>query len=538
MTTRPAPAAAGDRTRWTALAVLVLAVLLVSVDASVLSLAVPGISQDLNPSGPQLLWIGDVYSFVLGALLIAMGALGDRVGRKRVLLMGAAGFGAASLLAAYAHGPGQLIAARALLGVAGATVMPSTLSLIRTIFPQPRERATAIGLWGAAAAGGAALGPLVGGLLLEHFWWGSVFLINLPVMALLIVLGARLLPESRDPAPGPWDLRSVALSAIGIFALVYAVKEAAAHGPLRPDVPAAAVLGALALVLFARRQARLPVPLLDLRLFRDPRFTAAALAALTALVGLAGVVFCLSQYLQLLRGLSPLRACLVELPAFAGAVAGGLLTSRLVRRAGARATMTAGLLLMGVALAAVGRATDTGGYALLGTVFLAVGVAEGLVYTLATELVLAYSPPEKSGAAAAVTESAYELGCGLGVALTGSVLTAVYRGTLDLPDGLPPDLVHGAHESLGGAVHAAPAAAELAPRLLAGAHHAFLDGLATASWLAAALLLAAAGVVWRLMSPRSVRLAATAGLPAPRPDTRDAGAGGPRRTEAERSPVP
>ncbi|WP_157535736.1 MFS transporter [Kitasatospora mediocidica] len=500
----PAPASRSTpgRSRWVCLAVLVLAILLVSVDGTVLYLALPYISRDLGPSGPQLLWIGDVYSFVLGALLIGMGALSDRLGRKRLLLVGAAAFGAASVLAAFAGSPGWLIAARALLGVAGATIMPSTLSLIRTIFPDERERSAAIGLWGAAAAGGAALGPLIGGVLLEHFWWGSVFLLNLPVMVLLLVLGALLLPESRDPAPGPWDVRSVLLSAVGIFGAVYAVKEGALHGLGRADVLGAAVIGCAALVLFARRQRRLRVPLLDLALFREPRFAAAALSALVALVGLAGVVFCLSQYLQLLRGLSPLRACLVELPAFAGAVAGGLAVRALVRRTSARTAMVGGLLLMGAGLGAVGWADSGTGYLLLGAAFLAVGVAEGLVYTLATELVLTYSPKEKAGAAAAVTESAYELGTGLGVALIGSVLTAVYQARLDVPAGLGAALTETAHESLGGAVHAADLAPDLGATLVTGARDAFLHGMNLAAWLAAGLLLVTAWGVWHLMGRR------------------------------------
>ncbi len=345
---------AADPRRWIGLAVLVLAVSLVAIDATVLSLAIPSISETLHPSGTQLLWIGDSYSFVLAGLLVSMGALSDRIGRKKLLLIGSSAFGAASLLAAYAPGPGWLIMARALLGVAGATIMPSTLSLIRSLFPDDRERATAIGIWGAGATAGAALGPLVGGLLLEHFWWGSVFLLNLPVLALLLVLGAWLLPESRDPKPGSWDVRSVVLSLAGVIGVVYAIKEAAANGLGHWYVPAAFLLGAAALTAFVRRQLRLPTPLLDVRLFRNPRFTAAALGSLTALIGLSGVVFFMSQYLQLVRGYSPLAAGIAELPAFVGAVVGGLLTAQLARRTGARVTLTGGLLAMGLGIALLG----------------------------------------------------------------------------------------------------------------------------------------------------------------------------------------
>lgn len=258
--------------RWLALSVLVLAVLLVAVDATVLGLATPYISEDLKPSGTQLLWIGDVYSFVIAGLLVSMGSLGDRIGRKKLLLVGAVAFGAVSVLNAYATTPEMMILARALLGVAGATLMPSTLALIRNIFHDPRERSLAIGIWGAMASAGAAVGPVVGGFLLEHFWWGSVFLINLPVMAVLVVVGVKLIPESKNPVPGPWDLLSVVLSLVGMIGVVYAVKEAAAHG-FGLGVGASAVLGVAALVWFVRRQLTLKAPLLNMHLFRNRGFS-------------------------------------------------------------------------------------------------------------------------------------------------------------------------------------------------------------------------------------------------------------------------
>ncbi|MFD9129725.1 MFS transporter, partial [Kitasatospora sp. NPDC059571] len=487
--------------RWAGLGVLVLAVTLVAVDATVLSLAIPSISETLRPSGTQLLWIGDAYSFVLAGLLVSMGALSDRIGRRRLLLLGSTAFGAASLLAAYAPSAGWLILARALLGVAGATIMPSTLSLIRALFPDARERATAIGIWGAGATAGAALGPLVGGMLLEHFWWGSVFLLNLPVLALLLGLGRWLLPESRDPRPGRWDVTSVVLSMAGVIGVVYAVKEAAAHGPLSHwTVPAAFAAGAGALVWFVRRQLRLETPLLDVRLFADRRFTAAAVGTLTSLIGLSGVVFFMSQYLQLVRGMSPLTAGIAEMPAFAGAVVGGLVTARLVRRTGARATLTGGLLVMGAGIALLGLVRADSAYLLLGTSFLAVGTAEGVVYTLASDLVLGAAPAEKSGAASAVSETAYELGTALGIALVGSVVTAVYAGGVTVPAGADPAQ---AQESIGGAVEAARTLPEAAAaRLVTDAQHAFVHGMNIAAWLAAGLLLLSAAMAWHLLRGR------------------------------------
>ncbi|GAA4878834.1 MFS transporter [Kitasatospora terrestris] len=486
--------------RWAGLGVLVLAVTLVAVDATVLSLAIPSISETLRPSGTQLLWIGDVYSFVLAGLLVSMGALSDRLGRKRVLLVGSAAFGAASLLAAYAPSPGWLILARALLGVAGATIMPSTLSLIRTLFPDARERATAIGIWGAGATAGAALGPLVGGVLLEHFWWGSVFLLNLPVLALLLVFGAWLLPESRDPRPGRWDVLSVFLSMAGVIGVVYAIKELAADGLSSWSSPLVLLLGAGALLWFVRRQLRLETPLLDVRLFTDRRFTAAVVASLTALIGLSGVIFCVSQYLQLVRGYAPLTAGLAEMPAFVGAVVGGLLTARLARRAGNRAALAGGLFAMGAGIALLGLVRQDSAYLLFGASFLVVGTAEGVVYTLASDLVLGSAPADKAGAASAVSETAYELGTALGIALVGSVVTAIYAGGFTVPSGTPAETGEQARESLGGAVEAAGALpGPVADQLLDGARTSFVHGMNVAAWLAAALLLAAAALCWRFL---------------------------------------
>jgi DHA2 family multidrug resistance protein-like MFS transporter len=499
----PLTAPPTDRRRWAGLAVLVLAVLLVAIDATVLVLAIPSITETLDPSATQLLWIGDSYSFVLAGLLVSMGSLSDRIGRRRLLLLGATAFGAASLLAAYAPSAGWLIAARALLGVAGATIMPSTLSLIRALFPDARERATAIGLWGGAATAGAAGGPLIGGLLLEHFWWGSVFLLNLPIMALLLVLGRWLLPESRDPKPGRWDVTSVLLSMTGLIALVYAVKEGAAHGPAHWPVWVAGPLGLLGLCWFVRRQLRLATPLLDVRLFTDRRFTGAAVAALVAILGMGGVVFFMSQYLQLVRGYSPLLAGLAETPGFLAAMAASVAAARLARRVGARGALVAGLAALGLALAGLGWLRADTSYLVLAGVFVGVGAAEGLVYTISSDLVLAAAPAAKSGAASAVSETAYELGTALGIALFGSVLTAVYTGAVAAPAGVDPAVAAKARESLGGAVEAAGALPDGVGSALADtARTAFVHGLSLASVLAAGLVVVGTLVAWRLLRPR------------------------------------
>ncbi|AKJ14307.1 MFS transporter [Streptomyces incarnatus] len=480
--------------RWLALSVLVLAVLLVAVDATVLGLATPYISEDLNPSGTQLLWIGDVYSFVIAGLLVSMGSLGDRIGRKRILLGGATAFGAISVLNAYATTPELMILARALLGVAGATLMPATLALIRNLFHDPRERSLAVGIWGATASAGTAVGPIAGGFLLEHFWWGSVFLINLPVMAVLVLVGIRTLPESRNPHPGPWDLSSVVLSLVGMIAAVYAVKEAATHGFTWP-VLATALLGAAALYGFVHRQLTMPTPLLDMRLFRRRGFSGAVLADLLTVLGMSGLVFFLSQYLQLVQGRRPFEAGLAELPAAVGAVAAGLIAGRAARRFSVRAVVSGGLAAVGLALAALTTLGRSTGYPVLGAALLVVGIGAGFSFTVTADVILSSVPKEQAGAASAVSETAYELGAALGIALLGSIVTGTYRGFTG-PAGTPAQ----AHESLGAAVEAAtkmpPHPAEA---LLTASRDSFVHGLHLASGAGAAVLLGTALAAWFLL---------------------------------------
>ncbi|MFF4834498.1 MFS transporter [Streptomyces sp. NPDC001315] len=480
--------------RWLALGVLVLAVLLVAVDATVLGLATPYISEDLKPSGTQLLWIGDVYSFVIAGLLVSMGSLGDRIGRKRILLGGATAFGAISVLNAYATSPETMILARALLGVAGATLMPATLALIRNLFHDPRERSLAVGIWGATASAGTAIGPITGGFLLEHFWWGSVFLINLPVMVVLVLVGIKLLPESRNPNPGPWDLISVALSLVGMIAVVYAVKEAATHG-CTWETLTTGLLGAAALYWFIRRQLTLPTPLLDMRLFRNRGFSGAVLADLLTVLGLSGLVFFLSQYLQLVQGRRPFEAGLAELPAAIGAVAAGLVAGRAARRFSVRAVVSGGLAAVGLALASLTLIDRSTGYPLLGTALLVVGVGAGFSFTVTADVILSSVPKEQAGAASAVSETAYELGAALGIAVLGSIMTSVYRDFTG-PAGAPA----GAHESLSGAVEAAShLPPDTARQLLTSAREAFVDGLSLAAGAGAVVLLATAAAAWFLL---------------------------------------
>jgi DHA2 family multidrug resistance protein-like MFS transporter len=483
---------------WLALGVLSLAVLLIGIDGTVLALAIPFIGKDLHPTATQILWIGDIYSFVLAGLLVTMGSLGDRVGHKNLLLCGATAFAAMSAVAAYAPTTEALIGARALLGLAGATLAPSTLALIRGLFSQPQTRSLAVGIWAAMFSAGAALGPVVGGLILEHFWWGAVFLINIPVIVVLLVGGMVLLPEQRNSTAGPWDLPSVGLSLIGMLTVVYAVKEGATNG-FRADIAVAGAVGVLMLALFVRRQLRLLTPLIDVRLFGNRTFSGVIVANLFTVLGLSGVVYFLSQFFQLVMGYTPLEAGLAELPAAVSATLFGVLAGIAVRYWSQRAVLTAGLVLVGAAMASLTLIGPSTSYPQLGIALFVLGIGLGLAYTASSDAILTSVAPEQAGAAAAVSETGYELGTALGIATLGSIVTGVYRG-FATPPGTPDALASHAKDSLPAAIEAAlhlPAGPAL--EMLTAAKDAFISGLAIAAGVGSASLLASAAAVWLLL---------------------------------------
>jgi len=498
------------RREWIGLAVLTLPCLLYAMDLTVLNLAVPHLSADLRPSSVQLLWIVDVYGFLVAGLLITMGTLGDRIGRRRLLLAGAAAFGVASLLAALSTSAGMLIAARALLGVAGATVAPSTLSLIRNMFLDPRQRTVAISVWITSFSVGGAIGPLAGGVLLEWFWWGSVFLLAVPVMALLLVLGPILLPEFRDPQAGRLDLVSAGMSLVAVLAVVWGLKQLAQDGPGWPSA-LSIVVGLAVGVVFVRRQHTLADPLLDLRLFRVPAFSAALTTnVLSFFVGFGALLF-IAQYLQLVLGLSPLAAGLWMLPASAGFILGSMLTPVLASRVRPGLVMAGGL---GLAAVGFGLLTELGtdraaGLAVLVTGSVVFSLALAPVDTLATDLAVGSAPPERAGAASALAETSAEFGGALGIAILGVVGTAAYRGQMAyaLPAGVPPQAAAAARDTLGGAVAAAGQLPDqLGQALLGAARQAFTLGLQLAFAVSAAAAVAVAvlaAVVLRRLRPSS-----------------------------------
>ena len=499
------------RKEWIGLAVIALPCLLYSMDLTVLFLAIPSLTADLSPTATQLLWISDIYGFMVAGSLITMGTLGDRIGRRRLLLMGAALFGVASVLAAFSRSAEMLIATRALLGIAGATVAPSTLSLIRNMFVDAHQRTVAIGIWVTSYSVGAVIGPVLGGLLLEYFWWGSVFLLAVPVMVLLLVAGPILLPEFRDPDAGRLDLVSAAMSLLAVLGIIYGLKRFAAEG--LSWVPLLTVLGGLAIgVAFVARQQRLADPLIDLRLFRVPGFTASLATYLLAVFVMFGMSLLTAQYLQLVLGLSPMQAGLWSLPSAVGFIGGSMIAPYLVRAVrpafvmgGCMAVATIGFVLVAMVDAGSGL-----GYIVSGTIVMALAIAP--VVTLATDLIVGSAPPERAGAAAAISETSAEFGGALSIAMLGSIATAAYRTRMSgaIVDGVAPAAMSEARGTLGGAVATAgQLPAQQGAELLEAARVAFTSSLVITAALCA--LLALGTSLMALTALRRVRAGGAAG---------------------------
>jgi DHA2 family multidrug resistance protein-like MFS transporter len=471
------------------------------MDLTVLHLAVPSLSAELKPTSVELLWIVDIYGFLVAGSLITMGTLGDRIGRRRLLLIGAAAFGVVSLLAAFSTSPGMLILSRALMGIAGATLAPSTLSLIFNMFLDPKQRAVAIGVWISSFSAGGAIGPVIGGVLLEYFWWGSVFLMALPVMALLLILGPRVLPEFRDPEARRLDLLSAGMSLIAILAMIYGLKIIAQDG--FGSLPALSILVGLVVgILFVRRQQRLADPLLDLKLFRIPTFNVALATNVLGVFVAFGYFLFVAQYLQLVLALSPLQAGLWSLPSALGFVIGSNVAPRFVHRFPPAIVLGSSLALAAIALASLTLVGGSSGLPIVVTASVIISLALSPVFSLTTELIVGSAPPERAGAASGISETGAELGGAVGIAILGSLGTAVYRGALAsrLPASIPPASADVARDTLGAAVGIAeqlPDGVGLA--LLDVARTAFVDGLHLAAAVSAAVAIGAAIMVVLLL---------------------------------------
>jgi DHA2 family multidrug resistance protein-like MFS transporter len=518
-TTNTSPAKAGRR-EWIGLSVLALACLLYVMDLTVLHLAVPSISADLKPSSAQLLWIIDIYGFMVAGFLVTMGTLGDRIGRRKLLLIGASAFGVVSLLAAFSTTPEMLIISRALLGIAGATLAPSTLSLIFSMFQDPGQRARAIAVWISAFSAGSAIGPVLGGVLLETFWWGSVFLLALPVMALLLVLGPIVLPEYKDPDASRLDLRSAAMSLIAVLTIIFGLKQIAQDGIA--VVPVATIVAGLVVgALFVRRQLTLSDPMIDVRLFRIPSFSAALAVNFLAIFVAVGYFLFVAQYLQLVVGLSPLQAGLWSLPSAIGFIVGSNVAPRIVRRVRPAYVMGGGLGLAAVGLLVLTGAGTANGlpFVIAASIIISLGLAP--VFGLTTELIVGSAPPERAGAASGISETGAELGGALGISILGSIGVAIYRGEVShLPAGIPAEAAAAARDTLGGAVAVAQELpAQLSTALLAVAQEAFVRGMQVAAGISVA---AAVGVaILAVIALRNVKSNTDAEDAASSPETDD-----------------
>ncbi|MFC4946899.1 MFS transporter [Pseudonocardia sp. GCM10023141] len=503
---RPLVPPRAGRREWIGLAVLFLPTLLAATDTTVLGFALPAISAALAPSGTQLLWIVDVYPLVLAGLLVTMGTLGDRIGRRRTLLIGVAGFGAVSLGAAFATDPTQLIAARALLGFFGAMLMPATLALLRTLFRDAAQRRLAVAIWATGFAAGAALGPILGGLLLEHFSWGAVFLVNVPAMIVLLVVARPVLPESRMAQPGRLDLAGVALSLLAMVPTVLAIKLIG-HDGITATAVLALLVGAGSGVLFVRRaSARLAAgeqPLLDVTLFASPVLRLSALANAGTMFALTGLLFFAAQYLMLVVGLGPFDAGLVLVPGFVTTMLAGLVAARLARHFPLRVLVPGGLLLAASGYLLCFALGGDLAVVRLGIAAVLVGGGIGLSETITNDAILAAAPADRAGSAAAVSETAYEIGAVLGTAVLGSVLGAVYRGTMDVSSSVGTAYADAANETLGGAVAVAGQMPALESRyVLATARDAFGVALDATSVVGALVLVTIAVVVVLGLRPR------------------------------------
>ncbi|QSB03992.1 MFS transporter [Natronoglycomyces albus] len=469
------PARAGTK-EWLGLAVLTLPTLLLALDLSVLHMAAPQLSTDLSASSTQLLWILDIYGFMIAGFLVTMGTLGDRIGRRRLLLIGAAAFGLASILAAYSQSAEMLIVTRALLGIAGATLMPSTLALISNMFHDAKQRSLGIAVWMIAFTGGTAIGPIVGGVMLEHFWWGSVFLLGVPVMALLLILGPIMLPEFKDEKAGSLDLISVGLSLAAILPIIFALKEFAKNGP-EPSVLIAAVIGAGFGYFFLKRQRQLADPLLNLTLFANRAFgTTLALMMLT-LTLVSGIIMAFVQFAQLVKGYSALETGLwLLLPIVVNIVASILvpIAARYVRPA---LLVGPGIMVAALGLAILTQLSADGGMAVLMTGVVLVFLGTVPMIVLGTNLVVSSAPKHQAGSASSLSETAGELGAALGVAVFGSVMTAVYVRDMSAAD-LPGDVPSSALDNLAAASMAATHLSEnVAVALLSQGQEAFTSGI-------------------------------------------------------------
>ncbi|MEA2296175.1 MAG: hypothetical protein QOE86_3814 [Solirubrobacteraceae bacterium] len=485
----------GARRRGLALGVLCVSLLAIVIDNTIVNVALPTLVRELDADVSQLQWVVDAYTLVFAGLLLLAGALGDRFGRRRTLLAGLGLFGLASASAAYAGGVDQLIVNRAVMGAGAAFIMPATLSLIISVFTDRRERAMAVGIWAATAGLGVALGPVAGGFLLDHFRWGSIFIVNVPLCALAIVVGRKVLPESRDPVARRIDWTGAGLSGAGLIAAVWAVIEAPSSGWTSAPVLGAGAFAALVLLAFVAQQRRVAEPLLDVRLFKDPRFSAASATIMLLFFALFGFLFLSTQYLQFVLGYSPSAAGLRVLPYAGAMILFAPLSAKLVLRFGTKHVAATGMVLFATGLAVAATITTSTGYGRLALALVLMGAGMGLAGAPATESIMGSLPPARANIGSAVNDTTRELGGALGVAIVGSIMSSLYASRL--PEGVPA----AAGESLGAAVQGTGA---LGAAIADAAREAFVHAMSRASVAVALVAALGAVVAWRYLPARTV----------------------------------
>ncbi len=487
--------------RWWTLGVLCVSLLVVGLDNTILNVALPTLVEDLKATASQQQWMVDAYTLVFASLLLTAGALGDKFGRRRALAVGLAIFGSGSVIAAFSGSASALIGARAFMGIGGALIMPATLSILTNVFTDPAERAKAIGIWAGVSGLGVAIGPVTGGWLLEHFWWGSVFLVNVPVVIFGLVAGRFLIPNSRDPQSPRLDLAGTAMSVVGLFALLYAIIEGPSKGWSDPAVVGGFVIGIVVLAAFVFWELRSDHPILDVRFFANPRFSGASLAITLVFFALFGSIFFLTQYLQFVLGYGTLEAGLAISPVALALMVAAPSATILTRHLGTKVVVVAGLVLVAAALVLLSTAQVDSGYGLVLAVIVTMGVGMGLAMAPATDSIMGSLPKAKAGVGSAVNDTTREVGGALGVAILGSLLAASYHSSMDASpavQALPAPAAAAAHDSLGGAVHVAGEMGAAGSALVADASRAFVDAMGSTVLVGAAVALAGAliALIW------------------------------------------
>lgn len=498
--------------RWYTLLVLCLSLTIIGLDNTILNVALPTLAKPaasggLGASGSQLQWIVDSYTIVFAGLLLTAGSLGDRFGRYRALTAGIVIFGVGSMISALAGSASMLIGSRALMGVGGAFIMPATLSILTNLFRDPRERAVAIGVWAGVSALGIGIGPVAGGALLEHFWWGAVFLVNIPVVLVALVGGFTLVPDSRDPSAPSLDPVGSGLSIVGLGTLLWAIIEGPAKGWTSTPVVTAFVVGAVVAVVFVMWERSYKSPMLDMSFFSNPRFSAASAAITLTFFAMFGMLFLLTQYLQTVLGLSTVRAGAVWIPLSITVMILAPLSTRLVRRFGNKAVVATGMAVASLSMFSMQFLTTDSSETnvILVSILLAVGMAN--IMAPATEAIMGSLPHEKAGVGSAMNDTTRQVGGALGVALFGSILSSRFSSEMTSSlKGFPPALVDQAKNSIGtafGIANQDPRAKPFAPKLIDAAQHAFVDGMHTATTVGGFVLLLGAVAVAKWLPSRA-----------------------------------